>query len=169
MALLRRGLALVPGLPDGDRRREREMDLQIALGQALIASRSWGAPEAGEAYARARELSLAPNRPRALLPALYGQWVNHACRAELARAKQLAAEMARLGEVSDDVAMRVMGHGACAFTCNSLGEFTTARAYAENGLALYDPAHRLFYAELLPSDMLVWILDMTTVPLACLG
>jgi hypothetical protein len=57
VALLRRGLALVPGLADGDRRREREMDLQIALGQALIASRSWGAPEAGEAYARARELS----------------------------------------------------------------------------------------------------------------
>ena len=37
VALLRRGLALVPGLPDSDWRREREFDLQIALGQALCA------------------------------------------------------------------------------------------------------------------------------------
>ena len=44
VALLRRGLALVPALPDGDPRREREFDLQIALGQALITSRMRGDP-----------------------------------------------------------------------------------------------------------------------------
>jgi len=32
VALLRRRLALVPGLPDSDWRREREFDLQIAVG-----------------------------------------------------------------------------------------------------------------------------------------
>ncbi|HEY2438150.1 MAG TPA: hypothetical protein VGH93_13290, partial [Solirubrobacteraceae bacterium] len=45
VALLRRGLTLVPGLPDDDWRRETELDLQIAFGQALIASRGWGASE----------------------------------------------------------------------------------------------------------------------------
>jgi class 3 adenylate cyclase len=42
MALLRRGLALLPSLPDGDWRRETELDLQIGLGPALIANLGWG-------------------------------------------------------------------------------------------------------------------------------
>jgi hypothetical protein len=54
-------------------RRGREFDLQIALGQALSIFRGWGAPEAGEAYTRAQQLSAAVNRPRDLLLALTGQ------------------------------------------------------------------------------------------------
>ena len=64
VALLHRGLALIPVLPDGDWRRERELDLEAALGQALFASRGWTAPEVSEAYARARELAATLNRPR---------------------------------------------------------------------------------------------------------
>jgi class 3 adenylate cyclase len=68
VALLRRALVLVPALPDNDRRRQREFDLQISLAQVLIASRSWGAPEVGEAYARAQQLAAALDRPRAAGP-----------------------------------------------------------------------------------------------------
>jgi predicted ATPase len=75
VALLRRGLALVPDLPDGDWRREREFDLQIALAQALVASRGWSAPELAEVYPRARKIASTLNRPRALLVALYGEWL----------------------------------------------------------------------------------------------
>src|SRR5262249_1817066 len=67
LVLLHRGLALVSALPDTQWRQERELDLQIALRQALIASRGWGAPEVREAYVRARQLSATLNRPRALL------------------------------------------------------------------------------------------------------
>jgi predicted ATPase len=45
VSLLRRGLALVPALADSDRRRETELDLQIALGQALTANLGWGTSE----------------------------------------------------------------------------------------------------------------------------
>jgi class 3 adenylate cyclase/predicted ATPase len=169
VALLRRGLALVPGLPDGDWRRETELELQIALGQALIASQSWGAREVGEAYARARELSLALNRPRALLFALWGQWVYHNCRADLERARHLAKEMRDLGETTGDVPTQVLGCDASGNTCSNLGEFTAGRVYAEKGLALYDPTHRLFHSELMPNDMLAVLLDHSTFPLACLG
>jgi predicted ATPase len=72
VALLRRGLELVPGLADGDRRRETELDLQIALSRALTMNRGWGAPELAEVHSRARALALTLNRPRALLSALWG-------------------------------------------------------------------------------------------------
>jgi hypothetical protein len=106
VALLRRGLALIPALPDTDRRRETELDLQIALGQALTVSLSWGAPELEQANARARELASALNRPRALLPALAGQFWDHWSRADLKQARRLATEMRELGDATADVPMQ---------------------------------------------------------------
>src|SRR6202521_3382327 len=52
----RRGLALVEGLPDPRERAERELDLQMALGPALYATKLASHPDVGRTYARAREL-----------------------------------------------------------------------------------------------------------------
>jgi predicted ATPase len=170
VSLLRRGLALVPGLRDGDWRRERELDLQIALGQALIVNQGWGARGAGDAYARARELALALNRPRALLFALWGQWgYTIFARADLKRALQLAAELRELGDTTGDVPMQVLGCDAEGLTCFNLGEFTASWQYLEKALALYDPAHQAFYSELLSNDALVQLRLHSSWPLACLG
>jgi class 3 adenylate cyclase/predicted ATPase len=169
VALLQRGLALIPDLPDRDWRRDREFDLQIALGQALMASRSWGAPELREVHSRARELALALNRPRALLFSLWRQWIYHAAQADLQRARQLVDEMVALGEASGDVATRVMGYEAGGYTYFQLGAFTASGAYVDNGLALYDPAHRPFYAELVPHDVRVFLRTHSCWLLACLG
>jgi tetratricopeptide (TPR) repeat protein len=168
-ALFQRGLALVSTLPDGDRRQETELDLQIALGQALSMGRSFSAPEVGAAFARARQLSATLNRPRALLTALRGQFLYHWAEADFGQARQLADEMGSLGEDSGDVAARVIGCNDSAMTWLQLGEFIAARSYAEKGLALYDPADRLDYAGLLPVDLLVLLTCVSMLPLACLG
>jgi class 3 adenylate cyclase/tetratricopeptide (TPR) repeat protein len=152
VALLRRGLAVIPELPDTDRRRERKLDLLTALGQALNMSRVWGAPELREVSARARELASALNRPRALASALWGQINDHWARSDLQRAQSLAAELFELGDTADDVPTQVIGCITRGYICMSLGEFAMGRAYLEKGLALYDPADRASYAELLPQD-----------------
>jgi class 3 adenylate cyclase/tetratricopeptide (TPR) repeat protein len=164
VALLRHGLALVPVLPNTSWRQEREFDLQIALGQALMAFRGWGVPELAEAYARAQELASTLNRPGALLSALFGQFIYHWARADLNRARQLAEEVVGLGEESSDVPTRVMGCNAGALACFQIGEFAAGRAYAEKGLALYDPAHRLA-----SNDALVQLQIRSSWLLACLG
>jgi class 3 adenylate cyclase/predicted ATPase len=169
VALLRRGLALVPALPDNSWRREREFDLQIALGQALVESRGYSTRDAGEAYARARLLSEALQQSNALLFALWGQWVYHVCRADLALARQLAKEIRELGAAQSDVPIQVLGCDASGLTYTQLGEFIQARTHLEHGLALYDPAHRLFYAELLPNDALVQLRVYSSLLSMCLG
>jgi class 3 adenylate cyclase/tetratricopeptide (TPR) repeat protein len=168
-ALLRRGLALIPGLPDTDWRRERELDLRIVLGQALTSGRGWGAPELAEVYSRARQLALKLNRPRALLSALWGQFLDYWARADLRRAQRLAAELRELGDTAGDVLMQVVGCAAAGATHFQLGEFTTGRAYLEKALALYDPAHRPAYAEVLPNDARVQLRTSSAWLLTCLG
>jgi predicted ATPase len=46
----RRGLALVEALPDECEKAERELDLQMALGPALYATKSYSHPDLGRAY-----------------------------------------------------------------------------------------------------------------------
>ena len=52
----RRGLALVEALSDERERAERELDLQMALGPALVATKFPSHPDIGRTYARAWEL-----------------------------------------------------------------------------------------------------------------
>jgi tetratricopeptide (TPR) repeat protein len=150
---------LVSTLPDGDRRQETELDLQIALGLALTASHGSAAPELDEVHSRARELASTLNRPRALLFALWGQYRDHWARGDVKRAGPLAAELRELGETTGDVLMQVLVCDACAVTCNFRGEFTAGLAHMEKALALYDPAHRSSYADLLSQDVQVqlWV------------
>src|SRR5262249_8024638 len=50
------GLELLPTLPETLGRVQREVDMLIALGAALRATKGAGAPEFGETYTRARQL-----------------------------------------------------------------------------------------------------------------
>ena len=53
---LTRGLELLQHLPDSQARIQQELDLQITLGQALIVIQGQAAPEAEQAFTRARAL-----------------------------------------------------------------------------------------------------------------
>jgi tetratricopeptide (TPR) repeat protein len=163
-------LTLIPGLPDIDRRRETELDLQIALGRALEVSRSWSVPELDEVHSRARELALMLNRPRALLFALWGQWYDIIfARADLKRAQRLGKEIRELGEATGDVLMQVLGCEAEGFTRYWRGEFTAGQANFDKGLGLYDPAQRVSYSEFLSHDVRVMLRANSSWLLACLG
>jgi predicted ATPase len=51
-ALLGKGLSLIAAVPDSIQRQEQELDLQIALGQAIIATQGYAAPAVIQVYAR---------------------------------------------------------------------------------------------------------------------
>jgi predicted ATPase/ABC-type transport system involved in cytochrome c biogenesis ATPase subunit len=168
VAQFNKGLTLLCGMR-GDTWRRQELDLRIALGRALIATQGHASPATGEAYARARELSEKLNRPPQFVPVLYGQCVHHLMRAELEVARAHAREMQHLGETQDDVRLRLMG---CRLTGQPelyLGEFAAARAHLEQGLALFDPSHRSFYADQSLQDARVMLLGFLSQTLFCLG
>ena len=68
------GLALFATLPETPTRARRELDLQIALGQALAATKGYAAREVEQTYARARVLCAQVGKTPQLVSTLGGLW-----------------------------------------------------------------------------------------------
>jgi predicted ATPase len=169
IAQLTKGLELLKSLPDDATRQQQELDLRIILGQALIVTKGYAAAEVGETYACALALCERLGHPPKSAPVLFGQWVHHLIKGELRRARLLATEMLQRGEDSGDNAVTVTGHRQNAVTCFHLGELSVARAHLEQGIAMFDPADRPFYASLSLQDPCVTLLTYLSHDLFCLG
>jgi class 3 adenylate cyclase len=134
---LTRGLEVLKRLPEDAARDRRELDLQLALGSVLIATKGLAAVETDRAYARAHELCLEIDAPPQLFSALFGRFVVHIQRAELGAAYEVARELLRLAEEQCDVAAQVTACRAAGAVLFQLGELVESRAHLERGVALY--------------------------------
>ena len=171
VAQLSEGLELLSDLPGGLERSERELDLQVTLGGALIAANGFAAPETGRAWARARELCQQlqlPQSPR-LAKAMYGQYVFYHVRAEFGASRGVAEEMLRLAEGQDDPVYRLMGHRTLGNVLVVLGELVEAREHLERALALYDSAQHRSLAMHYTFDPRIASLSYLSLALVALG
>ena len=166
VAQLRKGLDLLSGMPDDAARLEREIDLQIKLGQALSATKGYAAPEAGEAFARAHELCELLSWPPKL-EVLTGQFVFRLGRGELQEAEHHAKGICRVGEARNDPRWNAAGLASTAFISFLRGRFTDARAYYEDAIGLWDPLYRPSVVS--PDDPHVASLIILSRTLLCLG
>jgi class 3 adenylate cyclase/predicted ATPase len=166
---LRKGLALVANLPEDVTRVQHELDLQISLGKAMIATKGYQAPETGQAFNRAHSLCERLDKPPQLVSVLYGQWVHVLAAGDLALARSRAEELLTLGMERNNPVWTVRGCRVSGVTCCWLGEWVAAREYLERGLVLYDPAHRTSYAELTVDDPHVILLTYLAWTLLSLG
>jgi predicted ATPase len=169
VALLRKGLAVLSDMPNYEHRQRDELEFQIALGQAFQAVKGPASPEAGEAYARARTLCEQLNKPAQLAPVLFGIWIHHLMRGELEASRQDAIMWQRLAEDQKDLRLRVMGHRIRGQSEFLLGDIASARTNLEQGLALFKPADRPYYATLTPQDGRVLMLCFLSNALAAMG
>jgi len=96
---------------------QHELDLQIALGRALMAARGYSAPVVADTLVRARALAERFDRPDRLVPLLYSQWGFHMVRAEHELAVSLAEQMEKLGETKNDQTSLLLGHYIHGASC----------------------------------------------------
>jgi tetratricopeptide (TPR) repeat protein len=167
VAQLPKGLDLVSDVADAVARRELELDLQVMLGNALIATRGYAAPEPSAAFARARQLCEGLDRPAQLGQVLVGEFVLRLNRADMRQAEHQAAEIRNLGEISNEVRWKRAGSSVSGNVCYWLGKFTDARVHCEKALSLRDPVHRGFAGS--PEHGQGLILITLCKALACLG
>jgi hypothetical protein len=172
VAQFSRGLDLVSNVADAVARRQQELDLQVMLGNALIATKGYAAPEPSAAFARARQLCEGIDRPPQLGQVLIGEFILRLNRGDLRQAEHQAAEIRDLGGTSNEVRWKRAGSSVSGNICFWLGKFIDARAYCEASLSLRDPMHHAFTESLVHAQGLT--LTRTTLitlsnTLACLG
>ena len=169
VAQLRKGLDLLTRLPNGTPRQQKELDLQITLGRALMAASGMAAPEMGETYIRARSLAERLNYTDYPIPLLFGQFIFHNVRAEHRLALTVTDHIQRLGEAQSDVAVELLGRHLTGILRLFLGEFTTARDLLEQCRAGNFRAHRAIYANVTADDPAAVMLGQLGLTLAYLG
>jgi predicted ATPase len=143
VALAGRGLALLAGLPDTPERAAREFRLRMVLGLQSQVTHGFAAPQAEQAYARARELWERAPGVGPLFPILWGLWLFSKVRSDLPRAHLLAGELLALAEQSGETALVLQARQASAVVALCSGEPAATRRHMETAVRLYDPGqHR---------------------------
>ncbi len=119
------------------------MDLHIALGAPLTATRGWGSPEVKHAYTRARALCQDVGETPQLARVLFGLWTFYEYGGELLRSQEVAEELLHLAQSVRDPDLLLRAHRALGGTLFWCGALVPALAHLEQGTVLYDPAqHR---------------------------
>ena len=81
---LRKGLKLIAAIADSQSQLQYELDLQMALGPALLATKGFAASEVGDTFARART------------PLLYGLRLYHTVRSEFDLGLSFATQITQI-------------------------------------------------------------------------
>jgi predicted ATPase len=152
VAHLQNALAILGRFAECHFRDRTELGLQTSLGGALIAARSFAAPETGEAFLRAWELCQRLGDERRQWPVLFGRWIHHTARAELEDSLRVARDMLRLAEGQADPVPQIIAHRALANSHFFIGDLAATQAHAEQALAGNGLAPRHNLATLYSAD-----------------
>jgi class 3 adenylate cyclase/predicted ATPase len=136
---LDKGLALLKTLPETPEGLQREVNMLIALGASLRATKGTGAPEVGQTYLRAQHLCEHLEAPHQLFPILRGLWNYYSTHAEYQMAHALGEQLLTLARQAQDPVMLVTAHRALGATLLFMGAVTSAHTHCVQGMALYDP------------------------------
>ncbi|MGE0827250.1 MAG: adenylate/guanylate cyclase domain-containing protein [Candidatus Binatia bacterium] len=133
---LTKGLELLRALPDTPERAQQELTLQIVLGTPLMATKGLAALEVGKAYTRALELCRRVGETPQLLPVLFGLWRFSNNQAKFREARELGERFLKLAQRVEPTHL-VGAHYTLGVTLYCAGEFASAQAHLEQGVALY--------------------------------
>jgi class 3 adenylate cyclase/predicted ATPase len=150
---LTRGLAALETLPHDLARDVRELDLLTTLAPALIALKTYAAPEVERAYERARKLSSAIGQTPQLFLSLWGLFTFYLVRGKLQTCLELGHQMLRLGESCGDQGIVLGARVALGTALFYRASFAEARAYLEDAIALDFPGRDRSFAFVTGQDV----------------
>jgi predicted ATPase/class 3 adenylate cyclase len=136
---VRKGLALLPSLVDGPERWRQELRLQIVLGYAVFATKGEGAPEAGEAFVRARDLCDHLRDRSSLGLVLKLQGSHYHARAQYAAARHIAEELLQVALERNDAALELHAREILGRSFHWRGALASAVDHFERALSVRVP------------------------------
>jgi class 3 adenylate cyclase/tetratricopeptide (TPR) repeat protein len=140
--LLERALTILDGLPETDHTLAEALSVRMALGPALMATRTYVAAEVEECYLRALELCDRLEDTSRRFPVLWGLWYMNHGRGEYQRAFELAQHAFSFAQGGADPTYQLEAHHSMWATLLAMGRSTSAAEHCQRGLALYDRRER---------------------------
>ena len=128
---LSRGLELLATLPSSCERDNRELDLLLALGRALIIGKGYADPEVERVYSRAQALSTEVSDPSQRFAVVRGFWTFRLAKGEVETARRLATELLHLTEEQQLAHLQSAANLSFGQTAVHLGSFVDAHGYFE--------------------------------------
>ena len=119
-------LGLVPDVPSGAARDERELALRLAIGPALLAARGYASTEVERNYQEAGTLADRLGDREAVFTSTRGLWHYFYDRGELEQALTLAERLMAIGELDGSVERMSLALRAVGSTLMSKGDFAGA-------------------------------------------
>jgi DNA-binding SARP family transcriptional activator/predicted ATPase len=178
VTLAERGLKLLRTLPDSPERVGRELGIQLRLGYSLMFSKGYTHPESGTAMTRAREICHQLGDSAQLFPAVNGVWAYHLVSAEMLAARDVATELLRMAEKSQDRLLLCGAHIAMGASLHHTAELPASDQHFRAGLEFYDPTRHAEFVAIFRQDWRVygrgewlrvlWLLGYPDRALACL-
>src|SRR5262249_4610891 len=135
-AALRKGLALLATAPESPERTERELALQLTLGELLMATQGMASPAAGEVYSRAHVLCQQVGDTPQLFRALGGLCTFHSAQARLHTGRAFGQQFFDLAQRQRHPILVREGHVLLGTTALDHGDPVAARAHLEQSLEL---------------------------------
>jgi class 3 adenylate cyclase/tetratricopeptide (TPR) repeat protein len=137
IAHLNKGLDLVGALPSSQECNGKEVDLRIMLGTAWIALRGWAVQEVWDSLYPALGLAKSLCRNDALLPILWGLYINVLCSGRDAESLHWVMQIQEAAEAYHDADLLILGHYGAMNSYFWLGDLIKARNHANQVLSLY--------------------------------
>jgi len=134
---LQRALALLAELPETAERIQQEISLQLSLGMALAATRTFSTPEAGHAFQRAWELCGRVGQTPQVFTSLRGLFVNRLISGDMRDGLEMAQQLHAMARQEGPSLLRV-SHQGLGFVLLCRGELAGARAHLEEAISLFD-------------------------------
>ncbi|WFU18625.1 adenylate/guanylate cyclase domain-containing protein [Bradyrhizobium sp. CB3481] len=138
-----KALELLGSQPKSPEQRSNERSLQLAFAGALTAAKGWASPEAGAAYARARELCHDAPEGAQIARAWAGALSYLLNSAQIRASQELANELLQLSEGRNDSETKLIAHRNMGVSHLFRAEFSRALCHLRQSLDFYDQArHR---------------------------
>jgi tetratricopeptide (TPR) repeat protein len=166
---LRQGLDLLRAMPDGPERRDRELQLLLTLGPALIATYGHAAAAVRDTYSRARELAAEDTDLDRRFEILTGLVTAFFVRAEMVEARGAAEEMVALARRMGDPGRGMAASIALGTALLGTGAVADALGWLEEGIAAYDPDRDFTLTHLAGQDFGVLGMVYSAYALCALG
>ena len=128
--------------PEDTLRTRKELELLIALGPALMATKGYTAEEVERTFARARKLCQNLGETPQLFNVLRGLWGYYIVLGELQTALELGQQCLFLDQQGENSAILLWSHFMLGQTLFHIGDPGLARDHFEQVMTIYDPRKR---------------------------